>query len=85
MKYYKNNVEQVINACLENNLPVFPEAESESETEEEQLSKFTNFYDEEQDENYGLLNERKNIFDNDEFDVFNKNQVDMSKIHMGKK
>lgn len=33
----------------------------------------------------GLLSERKNVFDGDEFDVFNNDEVDRSKVHKGKK
>ncbi|XP_012941572.1 activating signal cointegrator 1 complex subunit 2, partial [Aplysia californica] len=32
-----------------------------------------------------ILDSRKNVFDNDEFDVFRNKKVDMSKIHIGKK
>lgn len=35
--------------------------------------------------NQSEQNLRKNIYDNDEFDVFNKNEVDLSKIYLGKK
>ena len=31
------------------------------------------------------LSERRNIYDNDEFDVFSRDKVDMSKINIGKK
>lgn len=69
LKYYNNNVEQVINAFLENNLPEFPSEESKEASPPE----------------YTELNSRKNIYDNDEFDIFSKEKVDLSKIHMGKK
>ena len=32
-----------------------------------------------------VLQQRSNIYDNDEFDVFNQNNVDLSRIHRGKK
>ena len=32
-----------------------------------------------------ILSERANVYDNDEFDVFNRTDVDMSRIHKGKK
>ena len=32
-----------------------------------------------------VLSRRKNVFDNDEFDVFNRKDVDVSRIHVGKK
>lgn len=31
------------------------------------------------------LSSRKNIYDNDEFDVFAKNKIDLSKVYLGKK
>ncbi|RNA20224.1 activating signal cointegrator 1 complex subunit 2 isoform X1 [Brachionus plicatilis] len=68
LNYFNNNVEQVINAFLENNLPQFPSKEPENLIS-----------------NQSEQNLRKNIYDNDEFDVFNKNEVDLSKIYLGKK
>ena len=32
-----------------------------------------------------LLSERANVFDNDEFDVYHRKDVDLSRIHKGKK
>jgi hypothetical protein len=32
-----------------------------------------------------LLGQRLNIYDNDEFDIFNQDNVDLSRIHRGKK
>ncbi|CAF0807739.1 unnamed protein product [Brachionus calyciflorus] len=69
LQYFNNNVEQVINAFLENNLPVFAPEELEPEIPEE----------------FSELSSRKNIYDNDEFDVFKKDKIDMSKIYIGKK
>lgn len=31
------------------------------------------------------LSSRKNIYDNDEFDVYTKNKIDLSKVYLGKK
>lgn len=36
-------------------------------------------------EEVDLLDSRKNVFDNDEFDLFRNKNVDMSRIHVGKK
>lgn len=32
-----------------------------------------------------LLGQRANIYDNDEFDIFNRENIDLSRIHRGKK
>jgi hypothetical protein len=79
LKYYNNNVEQVINALLENNLPIFSADEPTEEYD------YSNFVPPEIEDFNSELSKRKNIFDNDEFDVFNKQAVDLSKIHIGKK
>ena len=34
---------------------------------------------------HNLLSSRKNVYDNDQFDVFRKRTVDMSNIHKGKR
>jgi hypothetical protein len=36
------------------------------------------------DEEFSEINQRKNIYDNDDFDVFKKDTVDLNKIHLGK-
>lgn len=33
----------------------------------------------------GILEQRANVYDNDEFDLFTRKDVDRSKIHKGKK
>ncbi len=78
MKYYNSNVEQVINALLEDNLPVFPADDPIEEFD------YANFVPPEI-EDFSELSQRKGIYDNDQFDVFNKANVDLSKIHLGKK
>ena len=37
-----------------------------------------------EEEDKSLALQRRNIYDNDEFDVFRADNVDMSKIHQGK-
>jgi hypothetical protein len=78
-------VEQVINALLENNLPVFPNDEPADEDEEE--FDYANFVPPNAEETAfsSELSQRKNVYDNDDFDVFNKTTVDLSKIYLGKK
>ena len=36
------------------------------------------------DEEFGEINQRKNVYDNDDFDVFKNDTVDLNKIHLGK-
>ena len=88
LKYYNKNVEQVINAFLENNLPEFP-------AEEIVTASATSYMDLDDENNdcvtskvtkkMSELELRKNVYDGDEFDIFKKSEVDMSKVYLGKK
>ncbi len=86
--YYNQNVEQVINAFLENNLPEFPSQEIETAPTD------SSGYTEIKDNDYvtskitrimSELDLRKSVYDGDEFDIFKKSKVDMSKVYLGKK
>ncbi|KAF6029822.1 ASCC2 [Bugula neritina] len=70
LDHYKS-ADHVINALLENSLPPF------LSTLDRTLAIPL------QDET--LLTSRKNVFDNDEFDVFRSRRIDQSKIHKGKR
>lgn len=59
----------MINAFLENNLPEFPPESSKEASPPK----------------YSELSSRKNVYDDDDFDVFSKENVDLTKIYMGKK
>ena len=98
LKYFNKDVEQVINAFLENNLPEFPQdsevIDSEKPTTSGRASAYqdANYdYDEEEysdlryKQEFVELSSRKNVYDNDEFDIFKKDTVDTSKIVFGKK
>lgn len=37
------------------------------------------------DEEFVELSSRRNIFDNDDFDVFRKDKIDLSKVSLGKR
>ena len=36
-------------------------------------------------EEFSEINLRKNVYDNDDFDIFKRDDVDLSNIHLGKK
>ncbi len=89
LKYYNRNAEQVINAFLENNLPEFPVEEIETTA---MATSYMELDDEDNDyvtskvtKKLTELDLRKNVYDGDEFDVFKKPEVDMSKVYLGKK
>ncbi|XP_071095165.1 activating signal cointegrator 1 complex subunit 2-like [Haliotis cracherodii] len=68
------NLEQAINAVLTDKLPP-------------SLNDIDRFMERESFEEVpsSLVDQRANIFDNDQFDVFRKDNVDMSRIHKGKR
>ncbi|GFN93801.1 activating signal cointegrator 1 complex subunit 2 [Plakobranchus ocellatus] len=76
------NQEKVVSCILEDKLPPslvgvsidLPRQERASHPGDGQL-----------DEAEDLLASRKNVFDNDEFDLFRNKTVDLSKVHIGKK
>ena len=70
MEYFNLNKEQLINAILENNLPI------ELQNKIKPKSSVAEF-----EEN----GRNKTVFDGDEFDLKNKNKVDYSRIHIGKR
>lgn len=71
-------MEQVINAFLEGNLPEFPPEEIQiNEDNDCVTSKFV--------EEFSELKLRKNVYDGDQFDVFQNKQVDMNNVLLGKK
>ena len=81
MKHYDNNTERLINALYDNAVPEHVKFEESSEparttTENEKL-----FIPKDS----SILGQRLNVYDNDEFDVFNQDSVDLSRIHRGKK
>ncbi len=84
MKYFENNVEAVVNAFLENNLPEFDENIEyatnieDNESNDYVTSKLTDEFSE--------LSMRKNIYDGDNFDIFKpKADLDLTKIYLGKR
>lgn len=94
LKASDNNVEQVIMQLLENNLP---SAVSQLDRSMErthlpssnaavaQMEHLESESLELQEEREDVLKSRHNIYDNDEFDIFNRKSVDASKVYAGKK
>ena len=80
LQHFNYDTEIVINSLLEDKLPPnLASCDKSLNLTEAQLAS-------KEVEDGGLLAQRRNIYDNDEFDVFNNLQnVDTSKIHIGKK
>jgi len=72
------DVEQVINLLLEDNLPPLLKNINRNLTKEELMKG-------RKQPVKTILEERHSVYDNDEFDVFSRNKVDVSKIHKGKR
>ncbi|KAG1697707.1 Activating signal cointegrator 1 complex subunit 2 [Nymphon striatum] len=80
LDYYNYNPETVINCLLENNLPPVLQQLDRNEKctpKPEVIAP--------EPSEPSVLESRANVFDDDEFDVFSKTQVDLSRIHIGKK
>ncbi|CAF1003629.1 unnamed protein product [Adineta ricciae] len=85
LKYYDNNTERLVNALFDNTVP--ENLKSETTTTASGVSSRTTT---ENDNPFlsvpvPLVQQRANIYDNDEFDFFNRDDVDRSRIHRGKK
>ncbi|XP_035218611.1 activating signal cointegrator 1 complex subunit 2-like isoform X2 [Stegodyphus dumicola] len=81
LKYYSFEAEKVIDALLNNSLPDCLYVNKNSERD----STFENNEVVENVKTYSVLSERKNIYDNDEFDIFSRTDVNLKNIHIGKK
>ncbi|XP_077554596.1 activating signal cointegrator 1 complex subunit 2 isoform X4 [Haemaphysalis longicornis] len=69
LKYYNYNHEEVVMALLDNNLPPSLSEPTASTSAAAPLPVF----------------EPRSIYDNDEFDILRRDDIDMSRIHIGKK
>lgn len=69
LKIYDGNSDRLINAILDGNV-----VQSEVKQEDKQYINGTD-----------NIRDRANIFDGDEFDIFARNDIDVNKIHQGKK
>ncbi|XP_063844873.1 activating signal cointegrator 1 complex subunit 2-like isoform X1 [Scylla paramamosain] len=85
LRYYNHRPEEVINALLEDNLP--PSLANLDRSAPLRPSTPPPPAEEESQEvpSLGILEQRANVYDNDEFDLFTRKDVDRSKIHKGKK
>ena len=85
MKHYDNNTERLINALCDNTVPEHLNFEESSVSAAAAAS--ITFDDEKPfiSKDSFVLGQRLNVYDNDEFDVFNQDNVDLSRIHRGKK
>ncbi|KAJ2778517.1 hypothetical protein GGI15_004157 [Coemansia interrupta] len=83
LDYYSHNPEAVIVAILEENLPP---TLAEMDRTSEQWIQLAEPIDDVDDDNVaeGVLANRRNIFDNDEFDIFNRDTLDWSRVNLGK-
>lgn len=73
------NPELVVSNILEEKLPAFLQNISKD------LPRQVRVAEKEKEANVEILESRKNVFDNDEFDVFHNKNVDKTKMHIGKK
>lgn len=76
LKYYSYDSEKVIDVLLLDKLPECLQKLDRS---------LQRTYVPKIEEPLSVLSERRNVFDNDEFDLFNRLDVDMQRIHQGKK
>ncbi|XP_014676677.1 PREDICTED: activating signal cointegrator 1 complex subunit 2-like [Priapulus caudatus] len=72
LEYYNYDVEQVINHLLCDSLP-------------EALQGLDRVLPRKAKKKATVLSSRFNVFDGDEFDVFTRDKIDMSRVHMGKR
>jgi len=73
------DVEKVIHALLENNLPANLHGVDQSLENAHNTSAGVN------DNSSSLLSQRRNVYDGDEFDVFTRSDIDVGRVHQGKR
>ena len=73
------DVEKVVNALLENNLPANLVGVDRSLGNAHDTSAGVN------DNSSSLLSQRRNVYDGDEFDVFSRSDIDLGRVHQGKR
>lgn len=80
---YNYNQEVVIHHILEGTLSPHLMAEEEPPPLEQPTVEPLEVHPLE--EGYSILEGRRGVYDYDEFDVFNRGNIDLSKVHIGKK
>jgi hypothetical protein len=97
LEYFHLDNEKVLNAILEDNLPPelsnidrnlqkvpkIPPKEKENEVKNENLVQSTSSASEILIPK--IIDERHNVYNNDEFDIYRNKNIDLSRIHKGKK
>jgi len=73
------DVEKVVNALLENKLPTNLHGVDWSLENAHDTSAGVN------DNSASLLSQRRNVYDGDEFDVFTRSDIDLDRVHQGKR
>jgi len=73
------DVEKVINALLENNLPPNLQGVDRGLENAHNTSAGVS------DNSSSLLSQRRNVYDGDEFDVFSRSDIDLDRVHQGKR
>ena len=73
------DVEKVVNALLENNLPPNLQGVDRGLENAHNTSAGVS------DNSSSLLSQRRNVYDGDEFDVFSRSDVDLERVHQGKR
>ncbi|KAJ2895068.1 hypothetical protein IWW38_002402 [Coemansia aciculifera] len=95
LEYYGRSAEAVVGAIFEGNLPPFlaemdrsaphwirPASNVEEQSPDASVDTLANAIDEPAQSD--VLSSRRNIFDNDEFDIFRHNSLDWSRVQQGK-
>ncbi|GFR14125.1 activating signal cointegrator 1 complex subunit 2, partial [Trichonephila clavata] len=77
LHYYDYDPDRVIDAYVTDNLPDHLKDADETLEKEFKLEKDGNMH--------SILHDRKSIFDNDEFDVFRRDDINLENVHFGKK
>ncbi|CAF1124712.1 unnamed protein product [Adineta steineri] len=88
LDHYNNNTELLVNALFDNTVP--EHLKTETSYKPSIIPEFTTNINDDYDQslfnqNLSLVGQRLNVYDNDEFDFYNRANVDLSKIHQGKK
>ncbi|GAB6033363.1 hypothetical protein CHUAL_013128 [Chamberlinius hualienensis] len=83
LEYYNYDVERVINAILEESLPsILCNLDREMALVED-VKPVPNVIEDFNPSS--LIEQRRNVFDNDEFDIFRRSDIDLSRVHRGKR
>ena len=86
LREYGNNPEAVINHVLEDNLPPhLKHSGSRVSTNDRDSPSAKPNTNKKEEERLGFVDQRSSVFDNDEFDVFRRKDVNLDQVHIGKR